>query len=150
MSNDATVAAYFGNIVSADLFRVICGRELGFGEGRTVYECDIRPDLVIKIETPSHSFQNQGEWRFWNDWRHDADMRTWLAPCEAISPCGTVLLQQRTQPIPREHYPKRLPQFLTDTKRSNFGLLEGRIVCHDYGLVVSEVATDMVEAEWWE
>ena len=88
--------------------------------------------------------------KIWNDWSADKEMKSWLAPCEAISPCGTVLLQGRTQPIPKEHYPKRLPKFFTDTKRSNFGLLEGRIVCHDYGLVVSEVETRMVRADWWE
>lgn len=150
MSNDATVAAYFINTISADLLRTVCGREIGYGDGRTVYECAIRPDLVVKIETPSHSFQNQGEWKFWNDWRLDKDVRRWLAPCESISPCGTVLLQRRTEPVPSGRFPKKLPRFLTDVKRSNFGLLNGRFVCHDYGLVRVIISTVLSQADWWE
>lgn len=146
---DSDVRAYFDNTITLDLFQLICGDVLGSGAGRTVYECMIRPDLVVKVETPSHSFQNQSEWRFWNDWRMDADMKKWLAPCEAISACGTVLLQRRTEPVHPDHYPDRLPKFLTDTKRSNFGILDGKFVCHDYGLVVSTVSTALKKAEWW-
>ena len=142
--------SYFTTTISTDFFRLICGDVIGYGVGRTVYECEIRPDLVVKIETPSHSFQNQAEWRIWSEWRYDADMKRWLAPCEAISPCGTVLLQKRTEPFPADAYPKKLPKFLTDTKRSNFGMFEKRVVCHDYALVVTTLSTAMVKADWWK
>lgn len=147
--SDAEVRAYFPNTIDMDLFRLMCGEEIGYGIGRTVYECTIRPDLIVKIETPSHSFQNQAEWRFWSNWQHDEDVSRWLAPCEAISPCGTVLLQRRTEPLPKIHYPKKLPRFLTDTKRANFGILDRRLVCHDYGMIVSEIEMKLTKVDWW-
>lgn len=145
---DADVLAYFsGTTISTDLFRLFCGHEvLGVGIARTVYTCPIRPDLVVKVEVPSKSFQNVLEWEFWKTWSHDKLMRRWLAPCEAISQCGSVLLQYRTQPVAK--LPDRMPEFLTDTKRSNYGRFRGRIVCHDYGMVVARVSPALRKVDW--
>ena len=146
---DAVVKTYFEGTIPRDLLRLICGEEIGSGIGRTVYECTIRPDLVVKIETPAGSFQNVLEWEFWRAWEFDKGMKRWLAPCEAISQCGTILLQQRTTPIPQARLPAKMPKFLTDTKISNFGLWKNRVVCHDYGMVVSEASTALRKVEWW-
>lgn len=144
---DADVLAYFsGTTISTDLFRIFCGEVIGSGSARTVYACTIRPDLVVKVETPAESFQNILEWEFWKTWSHDKVMRKWLAPCEAISSCGTVLLQYRTQPVTK--LPDRMPQWLTDTKRSNYGRFRGRIVCHDYGMVVAGASPIMRKVIW--
>ena len=133
MSADDVVVAYFRNTISLDLLRLICGDVINFGTCRTVYECDLRPDLVLKFETASYRFQNIMEWQIWCDVMHNKKAAPWLAPCELISPCGTVMAQKRTQPLAKDAYPKKLPKFLTDTKRVNYGLYDGRVVCHDYG-----------------
>ena len=145
---DKDVLEYFNNsTISTDLFRLFCGHEvLGSGVARTVYSCPLRPDLVVKVETPSHSFQNVLEWEFWRTWKHDKDMRQWLAPCEAISPCGSILLMHRTQPLVK--LPTKMPKWLSDTKRSNYGRFRGRVVCHDYGMVVAGASTTMRKVEW--
>jgi len=58
----------------------------------------------------------------------------WFAPCRRISPCGIVLIQERTRPLPHGELPKELPDFFTDLKPENFGLIDGQVVCHDYAL----------------
>lgn len=110
----------------------------------------MRPDLVAKVETGSGSFQNVQEWEFWQAWCETKDVRRWLAPCADISPCGTILLQERTTPIPPGKFPDKMPDFLTDMKRSNYGLLKGKVVCHDYGRVVATASTTLRKAHWWE
>lgn len=111
---------------------LMCGRRLGRGVGRKVYECRLDARFVIKCETGSQSFQNIVEWETWLDVK-DTPERRWFAPCLDISATGGVLIMRRTQPAsPRDH-PKRLPKFLTDHKRTNYGILDGKFVCHDYG-----------------
>ena len=147
--NNSDVMEYFGNTVNLDLFRLMLGDVVGNGVARVVYRVKHRPDLVAKIETGSHSFQNIKEWEFFNYWRHAEEVRDWLAPCEDISPCGTVMLQRRTTPVQHDQLPKKLPKFLTDQKVQNFGMLDGRLVCHDYGLVVVTADTALRKADWW-
>ena len=138
----------FKTIVSGDFFRLFAGDFLGGG----VFACATDPTLVIKIETPAHSFQNVVEWEAWQEIK---DLRTsiekWFAPCIAISPCGIVMLQRRTAPLNEEELPKRVPAFFTDTKLSNFGWYEDRIVAHDYGLtelISSGLSPKMEIADW--
>jgi hypothetical protein len=45
-----------------------------------------------------------------------------------------------------------MPAFFTDLKRENFGLLLGRLVCHDYGvnlLMENGMTKRMRKANWW-
>lgn len=147
--SDEDVKKYFTNTVSLDLLGLICGEEIGHGVARTVYDCRVREDLVVKIETAGTSFQNIKEWEFWRSWEFNKDVKRWLAPCYSISPCGSILMQYRTEPIPSGKFPSKMPKFLTDMKKSNYGLLKGKVVCHDYGLVVTEVNTTVRKSEWW-
>lgn len=146
---DKNVVEFFKNTISLDLLRIMCGDLIGEGAGRTVYEFSHRPDLVIKIETPAQSFQNVKEWEVWNAWRDDKEVACWLAPCEDISECGSILIQKRTTSVPADRFPKKLPKFLTDTSRHNFGMLNKKFVCHDYALVRVTLSVNMVKADWW-
>ncbi len=138
------------NGVSADFFDLMCGERLGGGVARDVYVSRLDPDLVVKIEHTSGTFQNQMEWRVWENLSHDKDARKWLAPCVHISPCGSVLVQRRTAPLRRAEMArhKQLPKFLTDVKMSNFGILGGKLVCHDYGIVRWSYDTGLRKAVW--
>lgn len=140
--------------VLRDWMQCACGKELGNGIGRRVFVYDLDPRWVIKIEDKSSSFQNVMEWETWDAAKQRGkEFARWLAPCTAISPSGSVLLQKRTTPIPRGKYPKRMPPFLNDFKRSNYGLYEGRVVCHDYGtslLLDHGFSLKMKKADWWD
>lgn len=145
----AEVDDYFKNTISMDFFRLFAGDVIGTGLYRTVYECPVCPDLVIKVEIESRSFQNVLEWETWEYNSEYKPVARWLAPCVAISPCGSVLLMKRTTPVPADKFPRTLPAFITDTKRSNFGLYEGRVVCHDYGVCLPDFPLKRRKADWW-
>lgn len=148
---DEIVGPYFGNVIAKDLFRLLLGDEIGRGMSRYVYPLTQNRDLVVKFEAESYHFQNVKEWENWHEYSEYEKVSRWLAPCEAISPCGTVLLQKRTQPVPANfEWPEKIPGFLTDTKRGNFGLLDGRLVCHDYANILANPRVRETRADWWE
>lgn len=118
----------------ADAFNLLCGRQIGSGMTRTVFECSVAPQYVVKVENAEirTHFQNMMEWFVWNR-VVGTDMEKWFAPVHEISPDGRCLVMHRTTPISGIHLPKRMPAFFTDFKPANFGLLKDKVVCHDYG-----------------
>lgn len=133
--------------VLEDAFNVFAGELLGEGIHRKVFAHQQDPTLVIKVESGAGCFSNIGEWDAWMAWG-DAREGQWLAPCVALSPRGSVLLQRRVQPLRPDELPERLPGFLTDTKVSNFGLYKGRVVCCDYGTLITTLNNRMKKAHW--
>ena len=146
---DNDVADYFKSTIAKDFLDLFAGERIGRGISRAVYEYRIDPTLVIKIELASQRFQNMQEWENWRTWRETPGVARWLAPCVDISPCGIVMLQKRTRPLEQDELPKTLPAFLTDTKIHNFGILGGKVVCHDYALLVSSLSHRQRKAHWW-
>lgn len=109
------------------------GDWLGSGVYRQVYSAPWDPDnYVIKLEhaMQHRMFCNSIEWAIWDNLKDHEEASKWLAPCKSISRSGNILVQRRTTPI--SALPDKLPKFLEDTHIHNFGMLEGRIVCHDY------------------
>lgn len=137
--------------VTLDGLRMVLGDLLGEGRDRAVYACRFDPSLVVKVDhrvaDGSTERQNEAEWRLWQVVEEGATepsggrdkfrrIRRWLAPCVGLSDAGTFLVQRRTEPLPADYrLPRKMPRFLYDLKRSNFGLLDGRLVCHDYGII---------------
>lgn len=127
----------------------LLGEEIGGGRDRTVYGCRFDPSVVVKVELTLDARQNYADWLLWETVkdalasgpnrdvrRRFEEIQAWLAPCLYLSSGGSFLLMRRTTPIPANYpLPGRVPYFLFDLKRSNFGLLDGRVVCHDYGIV---------------
>ena len=120
-------------IMNEFAYLILGEKRIGYGMSRDVYHCQINEDWVIKIETQAGGyFQNALEWRTWSQLQ-DTPAAKWLAPCYHISDSGNILIQQRTIPLRKEEAPKTLPEWLSDTKLTNYGLYKGRVVCHDYG-----------------
>jgi hypothetical protein len=138
-------------LIKNDFLSMLCGKVLGQGVSRVVYEHKHDPALVIKVELASGSFQNAIEWETWRALKSTRYSR-WLAPCHHISPCGQVLIMSRTRPLGAD--PKRMPTWLADFKRTNYGMLYGRPVCHDYGtnLLLNHGAFggSMRTPKWWD
>lgn len=128
-----------------DAFNLLCGAKLGEGIHRRVFLCKIDPSLVVKVEyeTSFWTGSNAAEWRNWEDCQYTPALKRWLAPCVAISPNSRVLLQKRTTNIPAHMTPTKLPRFLTDTKWENFGMLNGKIVAHDYPTLIMTSSTQL-------
>lgn len=134
-----------------DAFNLLCGKLLGEGIHRKVFECRLRDDLVVKVEaeTDWRYFANVLEMRFWNDHEHYKKVADWLAPCEYLSPDGRILLQRRVSPIiERSVLPEQVPAFLSDLKPENFGMLDGRLVCLDYALTIPNPSTRLKKVDW--
>ncbi|MCK5639710.1 MAG: hypothetical protein KAJ19_02895, partial [Gammaproteobacteria bacterium] len=72
----------------------------------------------------------------------------WFAPCVEISSCGIVLVQHKTKPLTK--LPTYVPSFFNDLKTNNWGELNGRPVCHDYGIMpmFRIKSAKMVKAKW--
>lgn len=141
-----------GDSIISDFGYLFAGERLGVGIGREVYVLATDPTKVIKIEMASCSFQNAMEWEVWQVLK-DSDAAKWLAPCRHISPSGNVLIQDRTAPLRQDELPERMPKWLTDFKRTNYGMINGRVVCHDYGrcnLIADGYSKRMKKVEWWE
>ncbi len=141
----------FINPVRADVFMMLCGERIGEGAARVVYECAYDPMMVVKIEAKSGSFQNVLEWNMWLDAESIPHAAQWLAPCVKISPCGIVLIQKKTTPAKK--YPEQIPEWLTDTKRTNYGMIGKMFVCHDYGvnlMLRSGLSKRTRKVEWWD
>ncbi len=142
----------FSSGAQRDIWSLICGKKLGRGIGRKVYEYLPDPTLAIKIEDRAGSFQNVAELQIWQAVR-GTEFAKWFAPVEQISASGTALLMRRTEPVRRADLPDRLPAFFTDLKQENFGMLDGRLVVHDYGsfpvVMLSKALTRrMARVDW--
>ncbi len=136
--------------VFRDAFNMLCGKEIGSGIHRTVFECKIRPDLVVKVENECYrEFANVLEMRFWNDQQHYKKIADWLAPCEFLSPDGRILLQKRADPLSEnEKLPFLMPSWMTDIKRDNFGRIDGKLVCIDYAYTLPNPNIKLKKANW--
>lgn len=132
-----------------DFFNLMCGDLIGEGQYRKVYEFKQNPKFVIKMEDTAYSFSNIREWDLWLNAECLPEARKWLAPCSTISPNGIFLIQERTTPARR--FPDKLPVWLTDIKRNNFGMLGGKFVAHDYGnnLVCNSGLTKRLKKVTW-
>lgn len=133
-----------------DAFNLLCGEKIGEGIHRTVFECRLRPDLVVKVETSGEwrYFANVQEMKFWSEHQYYDKVARWLAPCDFLSPDGRILLQRRCDTLRDVDLPEKLPAFLTDVKRSNFGVLDGRIVCVDYAMTIPSPSLRLKAADW--
>jgi hypothetical protein len=125
---------YRNRHISEELFQLCTGDLIGEGEYREVYEWQgSDTGEVIKFEQNARCFQNIMEWETWCHVM-DKPIAKWFAPCISISPCGSILIMKRTEKLAEDLYPKKIPNFFTDTKFSNYGMLDNQFVCHDYGV----------------
>jgi hypothetical protein len=115
------------------------GKRIGRGAFRRVYAVD--KYRVLKVEYTGREFCNMMEAKVWHYVR-DTPLEDWFAPVLEIEPMGVAMLQSRTQPFDSEADFKKaleetrggiLPLFFDDVHYGNFGMLDGRVVCHDYG-----------------
>lgn len=128
--------------IHRDAFNLLCDERIGYGMSRSVFSSRLLPNCVVKVEDSAGNFQNVVEWETWTRVK-DTPASRWFAACHWISPNGSVLVMERTRPATPEEFPAQMPAFLSDFKRTNYGismLLDSKtgrpantFVCHDYG-----------------
>lgn len=123
---------HFHSVVAKDVAALVLGDCLGYGETRAIYEHALDKSLVVKVENGATNFCNISEWQIWQAVK-DTEFAKWFAPVVSIGPAGSVLTMRKCEPARREELPDKVPAFFTDLKPENFGRLDGRIVCLDYG-----------------
>lgn len=144
--------------VKDDALTLLCHELLGTGLSRQVYSCRLDPKRwVIKIDVNATGyFQNVCEYKVWESVEHIAYLSGYFAPVLNISDCGRFLVQARTQPVGIDELRKRLPKVpacFTDLKAENWGRLGKRIVCHDFGFMLTTengLSRRMRKADWWD
>lgn len=144
------MSALYDKSVYRDAFNMLAGDKIGEGIHRMVFTCKIRNDLVVKVESDNFRFfANVFEMRFWSENQHNTAISKWLAPCEYMSPDGRIMLQKRARPLhDSDVIPNRLPVFLTDIKKSNFGFIGDQLVCVDYALFNVKPSTALKTVAW--
>ena len=121
--------------IGLEIIDFICGDFLGSGIHREVYDYNLDPKYVVKIDISEECGDNSIEWRIWNNVMHTTDgTKNWFAPCSWISTNGRIMLQRKTKPLydKFKNIPEKIPAYFTDIKPDNFGWIGNQIVAHDY------------------
>ena len=123
---------------------------LGSGAYRDVFA--INDKWVVKIAKLDEQgsridgvMANISEFNTWSEVQegsHYQRVREWLAPVKEMTGDGVALVQARTTPADKSKLPEKLPRWITDQKASNCGMLNGKLVFHDYQWILS--INDMV------
>lgn len=141
----------FPTMLSRDLAGLTLSHRLGTGYSRDVFQYELDPTLVVKIETDAGSFHNVREADVWEAVK-ETEFAEWFAPVVAISPNGLILLQKKCEPARGRPLPTKVPAFFTDIHSNNWGFYEGRPVCFDYGhhLLLEKGLTKRMRKVKWE
>lgn len=137
--------------IQLDIYDCILGKEIGRGMSRIVYQHRTDPTLVVKVEQQAGSFQNIREAELWFE-ISGTKFKKWFAPVVYVSACGTVIMQKKCDFLDKKKYPDKIPTFLFDTKYSNYGMLDGKFVCFDYGTIpfTANWSEKMKKSNFWE
>jgi hypothetical protein len=120
---------------------LLCGNLLDEGCSRIVYECDYDKSCVVKIHKDIDRLPSDNilEWELWQMVKDMTnDVPKWFAPCVRISENGRILIQKKTTPLTDKQWSGliEIPTFLSDIKRSNFGMYKSHICMHDYAFTL--------------
>lgn len=133
---------------NTDLITSLIGEKIGAGLYRSVYQHNWDKNWVIKIE-PNSTDCNVTEFMLWDEVQGlcgDLEwVRNWFTPIYWMSPNGKILCMQKTTEYPKNkklERPREIPYFFSDVKWDNFGWLENRFVCHDYGFIYKFIKYD--------
>ncbi len=143
--------AVLSDVAADDLFNLVCGDVIGRGQYRTVYEHHLRTECVIKHDNRGN-YSNVLEFTLWKE-VEGTPLEKWFAPVYWLSPGGIWLVQAKTEPLRAGELPKRVPAIFADLKAANWGWLNGRPVCHDFGNsqtynLALAAAGNLLRAEW--
>ena len=87
--------------VAYDFVTTLCGKHIGSGSTRSVFDYSLDEKYVIKIE-PKNTNGNTSEWMIYNEIQYLSGelawVKDWFAPIKWISPNGRILLMEKTIP----------------------------------------------------
>lgn len=134
------------------LRRALCGKVIGNGHSRQVYECKLGPQYVVKWEF-SGNWDNVAEHLIWDYYKYAPWYRKWFAECFFISKSGRFVIMEKIElKNSKKEYPRSVPIFFTDISIQNFGYVGNQLKCCDYPSVIGRltglVGKKMRRANW--
>lgn len=126
------------------LANAFIGTEINEGWSRTVYTCPLREDYVVKVAREDNLAEgvmaNAQEFKLYETLlqfvREGGESRRWqldlLAEILWISSDCRVLIMKKAEPCPEHLLPKVVPRWAQDLKKSNMGIIDGKVVFVDY------------------
>jgi|SRR6478736_9648002 len=143
--------------INTDLILSLCGKKIGSGAYRTVYDYNLNDKYVIKLE-PNATDCNISEYILWDEiqgLKGDLEwVKSWFAKVIWMSPNGKILVMEKTSENPKKERPREVPAFFTDLKYDNWGWIGNRFVCHDYGFLYKFIKYEkkmqkISKQAWW-
>lgn len=126
--------------------QIFCGKRIGEGVSREVFEFVLDKRYVVKIDT-TEDFDNIMEWKIWHHLKDYKALSQHLAPCIWMMPNGKVLIQRKIRF--KGKYPDKMPNLFTDLKYQNYGFIGKRIVCCDYSRSNLFKSGRVRKVKWW-
>jgi len=135
-----------------ELLDLITNKKIGVGAYRTVYSLNDCDDYIIKVANGDDGEkENLRELLLWIEIKDCyPKLKKYFAPCLSCSDTGKYLLQKKVIFPDFKKYPKQLPSFFSDTKYQNFGLLNGKLVCIDFGCFNIRGSEKLKTVKWWD
>lgn len=121
--------------IAYDAIDLLCGKFIGEGNSRIVYDFPMIPGYVIKVNKEEGNHDNINEYDFYMAVKYQPEIAKWLAPTSWMSNNGRFLLQKKVTRINernKKNIPDMVPSFLTDMKYENYGFIGKQFVCFDY------------------
>lgn len=130
----------------------LCGKWLGSGIHRAVYECSFNDKWVIKLALGEDGRKmNLIEEKISYE-LGECDLKKWFAKVIDVSEAGLLLIMEKAEMGRIKDYPGRIPHFFTDLKRSNYGWIGNRFVCVDYAstIITNGFTSKMKKVDWYD
>ena len=118
------------DLIRFEALNMLCGKLLGNGVHRTVFENAFDSSLVVKISnSPNGIRANYAEYEIWQEIQ-SSKYKRYFAKVKEMSGYGSILIADYVPDLPIGKY--KIPSFFADLKRENFGLVGTQVVCRDY------------------
>lgn len=115
----------------------ICGKRIGVGIYRTVYELKFDKRYVVKVEAHG-TFTNALEWFNFIQYEN-TPVGKFLCPVLCISGDSKILVMRKAKEcITSEGLPKKLPACFTDLKIENWGFIGSKPYIFDYPFLIAD------------
>lgn len=127
----------------------ICGKKIGSGCYRDVYELKFDKRYVVKVETKTKEtpVANVMEWMNYTQ-AAGSPLQKYLCPPLCLHPTGQILIMRKCMPAKsKEGLPKSLPACITDNKIENWGFIGKRPYIFDYTYLIPD--QKMKKAKYW-
>lgn len=124
----------YSNRSSAQFKRRFCGRKIGEGSYRQVYEFLIDDRFIVKIQRLP-AFENNLESFIWDEICSSPNIYRYFAEVIWKNNNGTVIVMEKIKVLSNSDrkLPARVPAFFSDLHPGNYGFKGRQIVCCDYG-----------------